>query len=429
MPALVAFQDFMASTGPKYITSPEQLQNDAVANNYFWGMLTKGKGLDRTIKSGSTLRDAVFLGGQTTAQQVEPNGTFTVPQPQGLKTIELPWTFTLDTMAWAEQLPLLNDGDMLTKYKSLKRVLETQLWNSMNGWMDAKVFGNVHASDAYARMEGTSATDPLSIHAIITEQGLTTPRGWRGGVPTGWTNIATIPVSTNLNWTNALTFYDRTEDFNWAGALNAQTYGVNAAAASTFMIYGLLTGMDDLWSKVQFRAPLVKGEFMQDTDVSKQMILCSRDGKNLYRRALRASNDLLSGSHGRQDGSYDRPTYNGVPLIEIAAWNDSSRGSVWPAAASAVADTVGGRNNTTTGHTVTGGGTEMGSTTIDKGPRFMFVSGENITPVIHAEKWMTKDPPRQPPNQTSWFQTVQTYWNLFPNSRLRHGILAPQLQN
>lgn len=427
MPALVSFQDFMSSTGPAFIKSPEQLQNDAVQNNYIWGLLTKGKGLERTIKAGSTLKDTAILLDSITAQQLSPNGNFSVPNPQVNKTIELPWTFTIDSMSWTEQEAILNSGgDLFTFYKNLKRIKETRLWNSMNGYMDRMLFGNVHASDAYARMEGTSATDPLSIHAIITEQGRSTARGWRGSVPTGWTNVAGLPAGTLDNWTCGLTFYDRNADVNAAGTLNAQTYGVNAAAAGAFTVFGLLTGMDDLWSKVSFRAPLVKGEFFSTTDVSKQMILCSRLGKNLYRRALRASNDLLSGSHGRQDASYDSPMYNGVPLVEVAAWNDDATGSVWPAAASSVADTLSGRNNTTTGHTVTGGGTETGANTIDKGPRFMFVSGENITPVLNAEKWMKKDAPRQPDGQTSWYQTVQTWWNLFPNSRLRHGILAPQ---
>jgi hypothetical protein len=75
---------------------------------------------------------------------------------------------------------------------------------------------------------------------------------------------------------------------------------------------------------------------------------------------------------------------------------------------------------------VTGTSTENGSTTIDKGARYWFVNGQYLTPIFHSTRYMKKHDVMRHPNQPfTWVQPVDCWWNLFCNSRQRHGIIAP----
>jgi hypothetical protein len=102
--------------------------------------------------------------------------------------------------------------------------------------------------------------------------------------------------------------------------------------------------------------------------------------------------------------------------------------AIYPSLAngSAVADTKAGRNNTTSGYSVLANSTEFATNTIDKGARFWFVNGQYITPIYHSTRYMKKHDVMRHPNQPfSWVQPVDCWWNVFCNSRQRHGIVAP----
>ena len=50
--ALSNFNDFMNLTGPRYLTSAEQVVNEAVENTYLLSRMLKGKGMDSVIQGG-----------------------------------------------------------------------------------------------------------------------------------------------------------------------------------------------------------------------------------------------------------------------------------------------------------------------------------------------------------------------------------------
>ena len=69
-------------------------------------------------------------------------------------------------------------------------------------------------------------------------------------------------------------------------------------------------------------------------------------------------------------------------------------------------------------------GTE--ETAIDPGARYYWINGSYLTPIIHSRRYFAKhDVMRSPAQPFTHIQPVDCWWNLFCNSRQRHGIVAP----
>lgn len=417
MPALSTFNDFMNITGPTFVSGPDDVLNETVKQSYLLGKFLRNKDRDMVLQGGSKIKDTVQLVDSDTFEFVNPNAPFSLPNPQATQNIEVDWRFAQDKMTWAEQQIVLNDGDPKVVYKRQKRVLEQRMWTSMINGLDTALLATPYGN--YANME-TAGPKMYSLHSFITEHLLSTARGYMGGVPTGWTLVAGKNPSTYDRWSNQVTLYNDVTITtpNGADVANGAMTGHNALSAGATRVYSLLGAFDDMWSKCNFKNPDFKNEFFMQTEAADQLILCSRQGMTKFRRALRDANDQLVGGPSRSDPSYNQPTYSGVPLMEVSEWN---AGAVWPAAASAVTDSLAGRN----GQTVTQGGSEFQDITVDQGCRYMFVNTRTITPVIHSSMFFKKDEVCKAERQHSYYQTVQTYLNLFPHSRQRNGIIAP----
>ena len=418
MPSITQFNDFMQSTGPSYLKSADAVINEAVKNNYVLSRLLKEKANETTVQGGTSIKDVIVFDDSSTYQKYEPNDVFTWRNPQVTDTLTAPWRFSMDHMSWTDQEIELNDGDAKVMYKRVKRIKEMRMWTSMLNGMEndlwATTFGN------YGNME-TGGKEPYSLPAFITEtvnSDLTF--GERGGVPTGWTNILGINPVNDPRWTNQVSFYKRGGTANDVPTTMAagQYTGHNANASIARNVYSLFGAFDDMYQKVQFKAPLTQRQYFEETQFNRQMILCSKEGINLYKRSLRASNDMLVSA---QDSAYNTPTYSGIP-VEYCANMDSA--AIYPAVASGstVADDLAGRN----GDTVLATGSEFALNTIDKGARFWFVNGQYVTPIYHSTRYMKKHDVMRHPNQPfTWVQPVDCWWNVFCNSRQRHGIVAP----
>jgi hypothetical protein len=417
MPAISAFNDFMNITGPAFLTGPDAVLNETGKQSYLVGKFLRNKDKDMMLQGGSKIKDTIQLVDTNTFEFVNPNAPFSLPNPQATQNIEVDWRFAQDKMAWAEQQIVLNDGDPRVVYKRQKRVLEQRMFTSLVNGMDSALLATPYGN--YANME-TSGPVAYSLHAFITEHLLSTARGYMGGVPTGWTLVAGKNPSTYDRWSNQVTLYNDVTitTANGKDVANAALTGHNALSAGATRVYSLLGAFDDMWSKCNFKRPDFKNEFFQQTEAADQLILCSRRGINKYRQACRDANDQLVGGPSRSDPAYNDVQYAGVPLMEVSEWNS---GAVFPAAASAVTDSLAGRN----GQTVTQGGSEFQDITVDKGCRYMFLNTRTITPVFHTSKFFQKDDVRKVDRQHSYYQTVQVYYNLFPHSRQRNGIIAP----
>jgi hypothetical protein len=408
----------MQSTGPSYLKSADAVINEAVKNNYVLSRLLKEKSNETTVQGGTSIKDVIVFDDASTYQKYLPNDTFTWSNPQVTDTITAPWRFSMDHMSWTDQEIELNEGDAKVMYKRVKRIKEMRMWTSMLNGMEndlwATTFGN------YGNME-TGGKEPYSLPAFITEtvnSNLTL--GERGGVPAGWTNVLGIDPTVDARWSNQISFYDRaaavTAGANVQAAAQYGSSGYNNNNTVARSVYSLFGAFDDMFLKVQFKSPLTQKQYFDETNFNRQMILCSKEGINFYKRALRASNNMLV---SQQDSAYNTPTFSGIP-VEYCANMDTA--AIYPAASSAVTDSKAGRNS----QTVAGTNTEFNTLTIDKGARFFFVNGQYITPIYHSTRYMKKHDVMRHPNQPfSWVQPVDCWWNVFCNSRQRHGIVAP----
>ena len=160
--ALSTFTDFIDTTGPSFLTSAEEVVNEACKNNYLLRRFLRGQGPSETVQGGSSIKDTIMFDEESTFQYYEPNQTFTWENPQVVENWEIQWRFCVDHMAYTDAEVELNVGTGMsraarhTAYKRLKRIKEQRLWTSiLNGMEDA-----LFAVPSNGAMEATTGTRP-----------------------------------------------------------------------------------------------------------------------------------------------------------------------------------------------------------------------------------------------------------------------------
>jgi hypothetical protein len=423
------FVDFMNSTGPSYMTSAQDVVNEAVKNTYVFSRLLKDKADDKTIQGGTEIRDVVMFDENSTYQHYQPNEVFSWSNPQVTDTITQHWRFSIDHLSFTDSEIELNFGEGLSGdgqkgvYKRLKRIKEQRMMTSMLNGMETDLFRPTLTNAS--EMEGANGKLPSSIASFITEQAIdakSVTGRYRGGRPLGYTgNVMGVDPTTELRWTNEVVFYDRHADAN-AGIRTKASYSssTNNKAAlddSSTNIYDLIGAFDEMFMRLQYIPPSTQAQYFEDANLNRQIILCSRDGINLYKRLLRASNDTLISA---QDPAYNSPTYSGVELMYCSELDTAA---LYQAGTGAVADTLGGRNGETT---FGSSDSEFGANTVDKGPRYYFVNFNYLHGFFHANRYMVKHEVMRHPNQPfTYVQPTDTWYNLFCASRQRQGIVSP----
>ena len=353
MPSLSAFNNFVKSTGEKIKTSPDEIMNDAVKNTYILTRMLKGMGASDVVQAGSKITDRIMLRDSGTAVFYNPNDDMDIQNPDTLRSVEVNWRFMANHFSYTEQEVNLNQsGDAQTYYKNLLKVKRQQaVTNSYNFMED-----NLWSTPSNADMEAANGTKPYSIRSFFTVDGL---------APSGFTTVETLSPTTESRWRNQF------EDYDAADLTNPDT--------------GLVNAFDNLFMKCRFISPR-PGEYFQDDKFQKMMIATNRDGRALYLRLTRDSNDRLVGNDlGAQQSQLD---YAGLPIEYIASLDDAG----WAAGS----------------------------------PRFMFINLAWIHPIWHSTEYMKeKEPIRHPRQPFTWVVWNTTYYNLFCSSRRRQGVIFP----
>lgn len=430
------FNDFMAATGPTYLTSADAVINEAVKNTYAFSRLLKDKTSEATVQGGNEIRDVIMFDDASTYDHYLPNDTFNWRNNQVLDTIKCPWRFSLDHMAWTDHEVELNSGEgsgrdyVKAQYKRLKRQKEQRMWTSLlNGFENdlwASPFGNS------SEMESPGGKLPYSLPCFINEvPDFNNAFGVRGGLPLGWSTVMQLAnnatnsdVAGEDRWTNQISYYDPTPSgtagantpmSTYTGIENCRVNGQTFSAS----IGGLITAFDEMFLKCEFTPPSTKQEYFEKPTLNRQMILCSRLGINQYKQALRASNDTLV---SYQDAAYTNPTFSGIELMYCSNLDTAA---IFPKLSSGTTQRTTAITDIVAAST-TAGATETDSTVIDPGARYYWVNGNYLTPIYHSRRFFTKHEVMKHPNQPfTYVQVVDCWWNLFCNSRQRHGIVAP----
>ena len=426
------FRDFMEVTGPAYLTGPDTIINEAVKRNYLWGDLVKGK--ERAIQGGTEIRETLMTSDGATFQYYQPNETFTWSNPQVLDTVSANWRFAVDHLAWTDHEVELNAGEgmsneaMKAAYKRLKRAKEQRMVTSLVNGLEDSLWASPWGQSG--EMEGSSGKTPYSIPCFITENGKSLGGNWVGYTPAGpsdWTStVAGIDPDDEAVWGNQIVFYDKGKAANAVSSAHSfEEYHIDESSDTTHDVFGLITAFDEMFLKLDFRAPATYAEYFENNTMNQQKIVCSRRGINEYKRALRDSNDRLV---SMQDASYSAPAYSGIPLtyasgLDTAAlYNKDNNAGSWDHD-----DTYSGRQEAAQIAIDTTGGTEFADDTIDKGARYYWINGEYMTPFVHTRRYMVKHDVMRHPNQPfTNIQPTDTWWNLLPSSRMRHGIISPR---
>lgn len=386
--ALSTFTDFVASTGPSYLTSADELVNEAVKNSYLLKRFLRGADKSFVIQGGATIKDSIVLDEDSTFQQYQPNDSFTWRNPQVMSTKTAQWRFSLDHMSWTDQEIELNVGTGMTTealrgiYKKIKREKEQRMWTSMlNGWEDL-----LWRLPKNSEMEADAGLYPYSIPCFINER----TNGLYDLSGDAFTTIEGINPATKTRWVP-----------------QQVTYAAQASPAALAYASNnspLLNAFDSMYYKVKFEAPPTKQEYFENDKLYKQFITCSRKAINLYQQALRNMQDHFRGSSSPSDPAYLSPMYGGIELIYSSALDTAALYTT--GTATFVAEDSDSSNH--------------------KGPRYYWINGQYLSPVFHTSRYMAKKAPMSHPNQP--FTTVvpvDCWWNLFARSRQRHGIIAP----
>ena len=240
-----------------------------------------------------------------------------------MRDITANWRFAMDHMTFTDAEIELNVGGGLSReatktvYKDLKRSKEQRMVTSMvNGYEEA-LFKPTHGTNLQ-EMESSTGKIPYSIPAFITEKCIQTSldgggaAGLRGGVninSTSETNILGIAPGTSggeQRWSNEVVFYDTSAalGINSAGtqigtetlcsnvprspSMPPATPAVGPSTPSPLLMRLASNSFDEMY-RLQFRPPACFEQYLR-TSCSTSEILCSREGINLYKQALRSEN-------------------------------------------------------------------------------------------------------------------------------------------
>ena len=428
--ALSKFADFIAATGPAYLTGPDVLVNEAVERNYLWGALASGpQGVN--IQTGAEIKDSLMLDASNTFEFYKPNATFSYRNPNVLDTTSAPWRFAVDHMAFTDHEIELNAGDGLSVdglksvYKRLKRVKEQRMTTSLVNGMEKSLFADCVANKA--EIADATGSQPFHLSAFINEiivdsaeTQLGEIRG--GGVPKGWTDIQGIDPFAEPRWSNQVAFYDEASKAGKAVTTEARSRTGQSAAGNNHTVAsrnipvgGFLNAFDDMFLKCQYTAPAQFSEYFSNATMAQQMILTSRAGLNQYTDALRDANDRLVSP---QDPAYAQPTYAGIPLRYISSLDTAK---LYPG------DSNAAQNDSYDLSVAEGDAAETSNHAVASGTaRYYFVNGEYLNVVLHGNHFFKKSDVMRHPNQPyTSIVLCDTWWNLMARSRQRHGIIAP----
>jgi hypothetical protein len=348
--SLVDFKDFVLATKPHKITPTSEVLNDTAKNYYLLGDMLKGRGDEEVVQNGSEIIDMVRLSTHNAAGFYKPNQNL---QPRGmdiLTKIKAPWRFHQGNYAWTKEQVTLNGGGSMDNWVRLltawRQACHQDIWDSLEN--------NLYAVPDNAEMEADGGTRPYSLMCFITDDGL---------APAGFTTIQGVNPSTQANFRN-------------------QTESYSAAALAT-TIY---PSFDRMWHKLNWNGPASKEEWFTSTEWRKFKILTTLNGIVQYLDTNRSNNDRLSPSN--DPGTYAaNPTYNGIPLKRIPAFEDYC--------------------------------TAAGVTQ----PPYDWIDARFVFPVFHSDVYMDEgDPIAGGVNQPFSYATyTNTYLNLFCRSRKRLG--------
>jgi hypothetical protein len=396
--AVTLFNNFMEAQGPLYVTSPEDVYNDAqLFKTWSTGALMGGdRGKRRMVTGGSEIRFATFFETGQVTRHVQPGETRTWSQPQKLVHGAAPMRYRESHMAWTRQVIMHNQGlrnGEFDQYVNHKHHLEQVMWTDYWNFDEAHIWSEPN----YSEMEVMTGTEGqfYSIPAFINEytNGLFNNSGTAG---TAWTRIHGLDPTSTTRGQNRYVH-------------NTVTYSNAVTSAnSVFSNSTILTAFTKAWFAVNWTKPPKNGEYFDDVSINNQTIYCSPEGQLAYEIALRGSQDAFVMS-GRQDSAYNGPTYNGIPMRRVSALTTAT---IYPAG---------------TAGAITNNLAESSTALLyNAGPRYYFVDSNTMFPFFDPDMFFERGEVRNHFNDPDTFvQPVFIWGNMLCPRRSTHCLVRP----
>lgn len=412
----VPFEEFtqlLAFQGSAWMTGLDEMVNEMVLRTYTWPRIKAGKSMEDMVQGGDDIRDIIYMDLKSSWRRVNPSVSLDYDNHQVGTTWNVPWTFGVNHVSWAEQEADLNKEKFTGAYRtqSYKNVIRSKLQNL---WTDTcnKIDGEFWAQPDAQLMEIAAPSDPrvpYSLPVFINELS-------DASDPTA-TGVTGLPSRTAADWsTHASTVMGINPATKTKWQNQRESYGTTGTPADFTTAAGsqvIFPAMSKMRYKVAFDR-LPKHPEYSDKRTQPHVIITNLQGMANYEAALRLNQDTFRGVGltSGQDPDYDKPTFNGIPLDYIAALDAAE---IYPTGASEVFaawDSTANATNT--------GGTGYA------GPRYYFLNGDYMKMVIHQDHFLRLRDPFTPSNQPFNVVQVMDLWNNFIcRSRMRQGILYP----
>jgi hypothetical protein len=398
------FADFVESTGPLYITTPDGVINDAQRNNtYSFGAIMGGdRGKKKMISGGSEIRFSTTFETGARTRFHQPGATQNWAQPQKLVHGRAAWRFLITDMTWNLQTVELNEGtgseeEMFQQFVDLKRSIEQRMWTDKWDFMEEHIWSEPDFTEMESLAGGELGTW-YSIPAFVNNQtnGLFNNSGTAG---TRWTTVHGIDPATTVKGQNR--FAPQTTVYS--------NMGTNASTDPNLAMRSILGAFEKMWKKVHFEKPPTMGEYFSNPAYNNQQIFTSPEGQSAYTSFLRTHQDLFV-IEGRQDPAYPDPQFNFIPVKYVDFLTTAPL-----------------YQNNTTAASTTDNVSEGNSATIT-GPRYYWINSNYLYPCFHKTYFFLRGKVREHFNDPDTFVVpVRTWGNLKCTSRRRQGIVSPSV--
>lgn len=395
------YNNFMEAQGPLYVTSPDDVVNDAqIYRTYSTGALMGGdRGKKKMVTGGSEIRFAAsYQTGQVTTHH-QPGETQTWQQPQKLVHGAAKMRYRITHMAWTRQVIMANEGGrssdptkMFHQFVDHRRHLEQQMWADYWDFDEGHVWSEPDYTEMEAAAGGTQGKF-YSIPAFINEYTNGLYNGAAGGAGTSWSTIHGIDPASTTRGQNGY---------------QQSTVTYTSSNIATTNLSNILAAFNKAWKKVHFEKPPKSGEYFTDPAYNNQQVFTSEEGQTVYTSALIANQDLFV-IGGRQDPAATDPTYNFIPIKYVQAL---STATLYPAG---------------TASSITNNVAESSSATLyGSGPRYYFLNSNFMYPVFDEDMFFTRGKVREHFNDPDTFVMPVFVWgNLLCTSRKRHCLIRP----
>ncbi len=376
------FADFWTANGPANATTPTGFIMEAVEKTYLWGHLSSGTvmGAER-VQGGTNIQFQIIFQDYGTWEEYEPGEFVNYENLQVLQEGNIYWRFSRGHTAWAEQELLLNQAitegraefkfqafvDLQYKKEAMLNItaingLEKALWR----------VGNATTMEG----QGPGKKEPYSIHYFVNEE--------TNGLVSGATTVEGLTPSA-------------TEVLGPDGVSRWKPQQETYTSSATDNADNILAAFDDMFHAVEFQVPATRSEFFESPRLNKQLIITSPRGRAIFMQLLRGKQDHFIA--GPQDPAYPDPQFMGIPVTRSVHFG---KGAYYAS------------------------GTTEFTHASNKGPRYLWLNGNYLFPVIHRQRSFYRTAPRTQFNVPDvWAVNMFVWWNLLNTSRQRQGIVSP----